>query len=139
MAESMIAFVLVSPEKLLVSQSVQMVVVPGDQGDFGVLVGHAQMISSMRPGTICIYTEGVISTRIFVSGGFAEVTPERCVVLAEDAMPLDQIDRAQVERTIEDEVQEVSAASSETERDTAERRLGIARTMLEAVTRPAYQ
>ena len=54
-------------------------------------------------------------------------------------MPLDQIDRAQVERTIEDEVQEVSAASSETERDTAERRLGIARTMLEAVTRPAYQ
>lgn len=139
MVDTMIAFELASPEKLLISQAVQMVVVPGDQGDFGVLAGHARMISSMRSGTICIYTEGVIRTRIFVSGGFVEVTPERCIVLAQDAVPLDQIDRAQVERTIEDRVQDVSTASSETERDTAERRLGIARTMLEAVTRPAYQ
>ena len=139
MVDTMIAFELASPEKLLISQAVQMVVVPGDQGDFGVLAGHARMISSMRSGTICIYTEGVIRTRIFVSGGFAEVTPERCIVLAQDAVPLDQIDRAQVERTIEDRVQDVGTASSETERDTAERRLGIARTMLEAVTRPAYQ
>lgn len=139
MAESVIEFELASPEKLLLSEAVQMVVVPGDQGDFGVLPGHAPMISTMRPGTICIYADDVVRDRIFVSGGFAEVTPERCTVLAEDAVPLDQIDRAQVEQTIKDVAEDADIASSDAERAAAERRLDLARAMLEAVTHPAYQ
>lgn len=139
MAESVIEFELASPEKLLLSEAVQMVVVPGDQGDFGVLPGHAPMISTMRPGTICIYADGAVRDRIFVSGGFAEVTPERCTVLAEDAVPLDQIDRAQVEQAIKDVAEDADSAASDAERAAAERRLDLARAMLEAVAHPAYQ
>ncbi len=139
MAKDAIEFELVSPERLVLSEAVEMVVVPGDQGDFGVLPGHAPMISSMRPGTICIFADGGVSTRIFVSGGFAEVTPERCTVLAEDAVPLDQIDRALVEQTIRDVGEDAEVATSETERAAAERRLVVVRAMLEAVAEPVYQ
>lgn len=139
MTNTAIEFELASPEKLLLSEAVQMVVVPGDQGDFGVLPGHAPMISTMRPGTICIFADGAVRARIFVSGGFAEVTPERCTVLAEDALPLDQIDRAQVEQTIKDVGEDADIASNDSERASAERRLNLARAMLVAVTDPAYQ
>jgi F-type H+-transporting ATPase subunit epsilon len=92
-------FELVSPEKLLLSQEVGMVVVPGSEGNFGVLPGHALFISSVRPGVIDVYEDGMpsVSERIFVSGGFAEVTPERCTVLADEAMPIESLDRAAIE------------------------------------------
>ena len=64
-----------------------MVVVPGTEGNFGVLPGHAPLISTIRPGTIDIYEGNAIAERIFVVGGLAEVTPERCTVLADEAMP----------------------------------------------------
>ena len=64
-----------------------MVVVPGTEGNFGVLPGHAPLISTIRPGTIDIYEGNAIAERIFVAGGIAEVTPERCTVLADEAMP----------------------------------------------------
>ena len=67
-------FDLVSPEKLLLSEDVEMVVVPGAEGDFGVLIGHAPLISSLRPGVINTYTGKKVEKRIFVAGGFAEVT-----------------------------------------------------------------
>ena len=78
MAEDQVSFELVSPEKLLVSQPVEMVVVPGEEGDFGVLPRHAPMISKVRPGLIQIYQGGQVQESIFVAGGFAEVTPARC-------------------------------------------------------------
>src|SRR3954454_17020108 len=78
-----VQFELVSPERLIVSAEVDMVVVPGTEGNFGVLPGHAPLISTIRPGTIDIYQGGAVSERIFVVGGIAEVTPERCTVLAE--------------------------------------------------------
>ena len=68
------SFELVSPEKLLFSEDVEMVVVPGAEGDFGVLVGHAPLISALRPGVIGTYTGSTVDKRIFVAGGFAEVT-----------------------------------------------------------------
>src|ERR1041384_7318961 len=90
-----IQFELVSPERLLVSRDVEMVVVPGSEGDFGVLRDHAPLISTVRPGVIDIYDDGnTISDRIFVSGGFAEGTGERCTVLAEQAVPQRVTDRA---------------------------------------------
>src|ERR1700761_1090716 len=90
-------FELVSPEKLLLSEQVGMVIVPGTEGNFGVLPGHALFISTVRPGVIDVYEDKTVSERIFVSGGFAEVTPERCTVLADDAMPISSIDRAATE------------------------------------------
>src|SRR5665213_1840858 len=94
-----VKFELVSPEKLLLSEDVAMVVVPGGEGNFGVLPGHALLISTVRPGIIDVYQERMtdISQRIFVSGGFAEVTPERCTVLADEALPVAEIDRGAAE------------------------------------------
>jgi F-type H+-transporting ATPase subunit epsilon len=89
-----IPFELVTPERLIVSAEVEMVVVPGSEGNFGVLPGHAPLISTIRPGTIDIYEGRAITQRIFVVGGIAEVTPERCTVLADEAIPPDALDRA---------------------------------------------
>jgi ATP synthase F1 epsilon subunit len=83
-----VEFELVSPEKLLVSQPVDMVVVPGSEGNFGVLAGHAPFISTIRPGVIDIFEGDRIIDRIFIAGGFAEVTETRCTVLAEQATNL---------------------------------------------------
>jgi F-type H+-transporting ATPase subunit epsilon len=92
-----VQFELVSPEKLMLSEAVDMVVVPGTEGNFGVLPGHSLLISTVRPGVIDVYDGNVIGERIFVSGGFAEVTPERCTVLADEAMPLSSLDAATIE------------------------------------------
>src|SRR5579863_5363057 len=90
-------FELVSPEKLLLSEPVHMVIVPGTEGNFGVLPGHALFISTVRPGVIDVYEDNTVSERIFVSGGFAEVTPERCTVLADEALPISSLDRGAIE------------------------------------------
>ncbi|MEQ8709059.1 MAG: ATP synthase F1 subunit epsilon [Rhodospirillales bacterium] len=84
-------FELVSPESLLLSEAVEMVVVPGGDGDIGVLPGHSLLIGTVRPGVIDIHEGGKVKEQIFVAGGFAEVTPERCTVLAEEAMPLSEL------------------------------------------------
>ena len=92
-----VQFELVSPEKLLLSEAVDMVVVPGTEGNFGVHAGHSLLISTVRPGIIDVYEGNEISERIFVSGGFAEVTAERCTVLADEAVPLSSLDAASIE------------------------------------------
>ena len=87
-------FELVSPEKLLRSGDVYMVVVPGTEGDFGVLPGHAPLVSTIRPGTIGIYPTSMndVPERIFIDGGFAEVGPDGLTILAESATPVGEID-----------------------------------------------
>jgi F-type H+-transporting ATPase subunit epsilon len=87
-----VQFELVTPERLIVSTEVEMVVVPGTEGNFGVLPGHAPLISTIRPGTIDIYEGRAITERIFVVGGIAEVIPERCTVLADEAIAPDALD-----------------------------------------------
>jgi F-type H+-transporting ATPase subunit epsilon len=104
-----IGFELVSPEKLLLSEDVEMVVVPGGEGNFGVLPGHALFISTVRPGVIDVYEGNKVSERIFVSGGFAEVTPERCTVLADEAMPISSLDRGQIEESLKTAEAEVAS------------------------------
>ncbi len=90
------SFELVTPDRLMLSTYVNMVVVPGGEGDFGVLPGHAPLISTVRPGTVNIYKDNKISGRFFVAGGFAEVSEERCTVLAEEAVPINEIVREDV-------------------------------------------
>lgn len=85
---------IVTPGKLLLSESADMVVVPGGEGDFGILPGHAPMLSTVRAGTIDVYEGDKVSAQIFVEGGFAEVTSERCTVLAEEATMVADIDKS---------------------------------------------
>ena len=94
MAEPKLQFELVAPEKLIISKQVAMVTVPGGEGDYGVLAGHAPMITTVKPGVIDVYeTESTEpSERIFVAGGFAEVTASRCTVLADEAIPVSDLD-----------------------------------------------
>ena len=92
-----VEFELVSPAKLLVSEPVEMVVIPGAEGDIGVLPGHSPLIATVRPGVIDIHEGGKVRDRIFVGGGFAEVSPNRCTVLAEEATPIDEINLATAE------------------------------------------
>ena len=136
-----IGFELVSPEKLLLSEDVEMVVVPGGEGNFGVLPGHALFISTVRPGVIDVYEGNRISERIFVSGGFAEVTPERCTVLADEAMPLSSLDRGQIDESLKTADAEIASLTERlarlqgTERDQAAMELATAearRTVAEA-------
>jgi F-type H+-transporting ATPase subunit epsilon len=129
-----VEFELVSPEKLLVSQPVDMVVVPGSEGNFGVLAGHSPFISTIRPGVIDIFEGERIVDRIFIAGGFAEVTETRCTVLAEQATNLNELDRTAVEQEIRDRGEDVEDAKSDTERATAESKLASARAKLEAIT-----
>ena len=92
-----VALEIVSPEKLLLSRPVDMVVIPASEGDMGVLPGHAPMIVMLRGGCVALYEGDTITDRLFVGGGFAEVTPERCTVLADEALPLSSLDRAALE------------------------------------------
>jgi F-type H+-transporting ATPase subunit epsilon len=132
-----VQFELVSPEKLLLSEAVDMVVVPGAEGNFGVLPGHSLLISMVRPGVIDVYDGNEIGERIFVSGGFAEVTPERCTVLADEAMPLSSLDAATIEgemRNLEGalaNLRERSARLSGDEREAALIELRATETKLE--------
>ena len=125
-------FDLVSPEKLLLSEDVEMVVVPGAEGDFGVLIGHAPLISSLRPGVINTYTGKKIEKRIFVAGGFAEVTGERCTVLAEEAMPVEDIDPADVEKRIASAREALNEADNDVARGQAEMALAVGEAMAAA-------
>jgi F-type H+-transporting ATPase subunit epsilon len=91
---------IVSPEKLLLSRAVDMVVIPASEGDMGVLEGHTPMIVMLRGGTIDLYEADRVVDRLFVDGGFAEVTPERCTVLANNAIPLAEVNKADAERRL---------------------------------------
>src|SRR3546814_13214524 len=93
MAEGKVAFELVSPERLLLSEEVDMVVVPGEEGDFGVLVRHAPLISTLRPGVIKVHNVRCVTEQIFVAGGFAEVTLSGCTVLREGSLRVGELQR----------------------------------------------
>jgi len=128
MAE-LVEFELVSPERLLLSEAVEMVVVPGSEGDFGALPRHAPMITALRPGVIDVYRSGVVTDRIFVAGGFAEVNEVRLTVLAEEAIPVGDIDPAMVAERLSTAQAQVEAADSELARNLAQRALAVARAM----------
>lgn len=132
MAEGKVEFELVSPEKLLLSERVDMVVVPGEEGNFGVLAQHAPLISAVRPGVIDVHNGGKVTEQIFVAGGFAEVTPARCTVLAEQAVPIAEIDRSVAEQQLKDAQEDVADAKDDAERLAAEKQVIVAEAMIQA-------
>jgi F-type H+-transporting ATPase subunit epsilon len=95
-----VALEIVSPEKLLLSRAVEMVVIPASEGDMGVLEGHTPMIVMLRGGTISLYEGDKVTDQFFVAGGFAEVTPERCTVLANESKPVAELDKGEGERRL---------------------------------------
>lgn len=88
-----VALEIVSPTRLLLSRPVDMVVVPAAEGELGVLPGHAPMIVLLRGGLVRIFEAGKETSRLFVGSGFAEITPERCTVLANEAIPLAEVSK----------------------------------------------
>jgi F-type H+-transporting ATPase subunit epsilon len=107
-------FDLVSPEKLLYSAHADMVTVPGTEGDFGVLAGHAPVITTIRTGVIDVKgSEDGADLKIFVRGGLAEVTPDGLTVLAEEAMPLEDLNAADLDQRIKDLEEDVADARDE--------------------------
>jgi len=100
MAEDKIQLEVVTPGNLLLSENADMVVVPGSEGDFGVLPGHAPMLSSVRPGTIDIYEGDKVVNSVFVESGIAEISGVRCTVLAEEAFVVADLDRAEAEQRL---------------------------------------
>lgn len=126
-------FELVSPAKLLVSEPVSMVVVPGTEGNFGALPQHAPMLSTVRPGVIDVYKNGQVAKRIFVAGGFAEVTETRCTVLAEEAHDLSTLTRESVDARIQAAKDALQEADSASEKAAATSKLKVAEAMLTAL------
>jgi F-type H+-transporting ATPase subunit epsilon len=115
-------FELVSPERLLFAGDVTQVDVPGEEGDFGVLAGHAPYIATLKPGVLTIYGDGA-PRRIVVRGGFAEAGPEGLTVLAEQATPVDELDAATIAQAIKDAEEDVADAETDAARDKARERL----------------
>jgi F-type H+-transporting ATPase subunit epsilon len=109
-------FDLVSPEQMLLSDDVDMVTVPGSEGYFGVLAGHAPVISALRPGVIEVKGGETPERRIFIRGGFVEVDPKKVIVLAEEAIPLEDFDLAALDSRIKDTEEDLVAAKTEAER-----------------------
>jgi F-type H+-transporting ATPase subunit epsilon len=121
-------FDLVSPERLLFSGEVDQVDVPGSEGEFGVLAGHAPLVATLKPGLLVIFS-GSERQRIVVSGGLAEVNPEGLTILAETATPIDELDPAVLKEQIQDAVEDVEDATDDATRDKAQRRLEQLRTL----------
>ena len=115
-------FELVSPERLLFAGEATQVDVPGEEGEFGVLAGHAPYIATLKPGLLTIHGDGA-PQRIVVRGGFAEVGPTGLTVLAEQATPASEIDSATLDQNIKDAQEDVNDAQTDIARDKARERL----------------
>jgi F-type H+-transporting ATPase subunit epsilon len=100
-------FDLVSPERLLLSGDVEQVDVPGAEGDFGVLAGHAPMISALRPGVLTIKRDSG-EVKVVIFGGFAEVSASGLTVLADNAVMAEEFDQAMLAAHIQAAEQKIA-------------------------------
>ncbi len=116
-------FELVSPERLIFSGEVEQVDVPGEEGEFGVLAGHAPFIATLKPGMLRVYGQSGAPQRIVVRGGFAEVGPTGLTVLAEQAVAAEEYDPAMIDEAIKDTEEDITDAKSDVVRDKAKQRL----------------
>lgn len=126
-------FELVSPERILSSEPATMVVVPGTDGDFGVLADHAPLLSSLRPGVVDIRGVDGARKRVFVAGGFADVGQNTCSIMAEDAVAIEDISAAAVEQDIKNLTEDLGMAQDGVEKARIEDKISIARARLAAI------
>ena len=125
---------LVSPAKLLLSDTTGMVVVPGVEGYFGVLPDHMPLVSSLRPGVVTVHEDvnAPAYRKIFVEGGFAEVNPESCTLLVDAALPVEDIDEALISERRAAAEEQLEKASSDEDRAAAEKALDVVGEMARA-------
>jgi len=128
-----IQFDLVTPTALSVSEPVDMVVVPGAEGDIGALPGHTPLITTLRPGLVDIHNGGHVTQSFFVTGGFAEVTPERVTVLAETVEAVAQITVQDAQARLAIAREALAAAGPET-LAAAQAQVTAAETLLQTVS-----
>jgi F-type H+-transporting ATPase subunit epsilon len=115
-------FELVSPERVLFTGEVDQVDIPGSEGDFGVLAGHAPLVARVRPGVLIIRTDGN-DLRMAVRGGLAEIANDNLTMLAEYAIPVEDIDLAMLGDAIKDAEEDLADATDEAVRSKIHRRL----------------
>ena len=115
------AFELVSPDKLVFSGPVEDVLVPGTEGDFVVLRDHAPVMTSLRPGIVDIGEAGGKHTRLFVRGGFADVSPIGLILLAETAIPVDELSADRIGGEIKDAEEDLADAPEESKQAAQEK------------------
>ena len=130
--ESTISFDLVSPEQLVFNDKAGMIIVPGKEGDMGVLPGHSKLLSSLRPGRLMVYGEDKqLLQSFFVSGGFVEINPEKCIVLAEEVFEMAALDKSAIERQMQDLENETG--------DESMQQYAIAKSKMEALNATHYE
>lgn len=127
-------FELVSPERKLISGAAKMVVIPGEEGDFGVLPGHSALVATIRPGVVEITMDGEATQRIFIAGGFADVSPSNCTVLAEEAVNVSDLNKSDLEQTIRNLTEDLTLTKDELERARISRKLALTRAKLQGLT-----
>ena len=127
-----VSFRLVMPEREVLATEADMVVVPGSEGDFGVLHGHAPLISTVRPGVLEVIQGNKVDKRFIVVGGFAEVTPERCTVLADEAVPFEDVTPEQLVERERAAERDLTDAANDAEKAQAEKDLAIAKDLRRA-------
>jgi F-type H+-transporting ATPase subunit epsilon len=126
-------FELVSPERLLFSGDVLSVIAPGTEGEFMVLPGHAPLMSVLKPGIVTVEENETKSRRLFVRGGFADVTNDSLTILAEQAIPVEELDSAKIDSEINDAEEDVNDATSDEVRRVAQEKLDQLREVKEAL------
>lgn len=127
-------FELVSPERKLVSAPAWQVTLPGDMGDLGVRAGHMALVVSMRAGVVTVEkTENGQAERIFVAGGFADISADHCTILAEQAVEVSKLNVESLELELKNLNDELSVASSDSERATISERQSLVNAMIDAV------
>jgi F-type H+-transporting ATPase subunit epsilon len=129
-----LSFALVSPERELFNGDVDHVVVPGIEGEFGVSPNHAPVMSVIKPGALKVINDGA-ERRIFVNGGFADVTPEGLTVLAEEAVDLADVEPAQLEQDLKNAHEDLRDANTDAKKDAAQRVLARLETIKVAMAR----
>jgi F-type H+-transporting ATPase subunit epsilon len=125
-------FELVSPERQLFSGAVEQVVVPGSEGDFGILAGHAPFVSTLRPGILTIHGDGQ-PKRLYVRGGFAEISAGGLTILAERATAVEDLDPGQIDRDIKNAEEDLADARDDAARNKASERLDQLRSVKAAL------
>jgi len=113
-------FELVSPERLLVSEQVESVVIPGAEGEMTVMANHAPVMTTVKPGVVTVRTAAGAEARYVVFGGFADVLPTGCTLLAESAVAVKDIDRADLARRIQEAKEDLADAKDDDSRTKAE-------------------
>ena len=126
----------VSPDKKFIEDKAYQIVVPADEGDFGVLIDHSAVVSSLRAGVVSIYQDQDtdIPQKIFVTGGFVDVTSTNCKILADNVINLEDMDQSEIEKEIQNLVEDLGLAEGEHDIAKVEAKLALEKAKLSAVT-----